>query len=239
MPPHLLLGLVLLIALMIAVSWLKRTPPAVRARWLQQGLIAAGVVLLLFLLATGRLHWLFALAAAAVPLIQRLHRARQIYDRVKGNRGPTTAQSSDVETRFLRMSLNHTTGAMSGVVLTGRFRGRRLDELSLEQLLALLSECQAEDPESAPVLEAYLDRTHGDNWRDHQAQGETRSHAAGNGRMTRAEAYEILGLGPGASAEEITEAHRRLMQKLHPDRGGSTYLAAKINQAKDLLLASH
>lgn len=137
---------------------------------------------------------------------------------------------------------------MTGEVLRGRFQGRSLGDLGLAELLDLLQECRAGDSQSAAILEAYLDRTRQEDWRagapgagEHGA-GEHGSGSAGSrstgGAMTREEAYEVLGLQPGASEGEIKDAHRRLMLKMHPDQGGSTYLAAKINQAKDLLLRS-
>ncbi|MGF1612214.1 MAG: DnaJ domain-containing protein, partial [Kiloniellales bacterium] len=116
----------------------------------------------------------------------------------------------------------------------GRFGGRQLSELSLQDLLALLAECQAEDAQSLAILETYLDRVHGDAWREAAAGGG--DQAGKTSAMTRNEAYEILGLEKGADEAQIREAHRRLLQKIHPDHGGSNYLAAKINQAKDLLL---
>ena len=121
-----------------------------------------------------------------------------------------------------------------------------LNDLSLGELLTLLDECRTGDQQSAVVLEAYLDRTQPDDWRaagtgdDNSGarDGGGRGPRTGSNAMTRDEAYEILGLRPGASMEEIKEAHKRLMLKMHPDQGGSTYLAAKINQAKDLLIRS-
>ena len=130
------------------------------------------------------------------------------------------------------MRLDHDSGQMSGAILEGRFRGRMIEELGLEQLIELFAETRREDPESAAVLEAYLDRVHGEAWR-----AATESAGGGGGEvLSREDAYQILGLEPGASADQVREAHRRLMQKIHPDHGGSNYLAAKINQAKDLLL---
>lgn len=118
--------------------------------------------------------------------------------------------------------------------LDGQFKGKLLSDLQLEQLLALYKNYRSTDEQSAALLQAYLDRIHGDKWRSNT--DDTKSSVE-TGNMGRQEAYEILGLSPDASHEEIIDAHRRLMQKLHPDRGGSTYLAAKINQAKDLLLS--
>ena len=130
---------------------------------------------------------------------------------------------------------------MEGTILRGRFAGMRLEELGAADLLVLLRECRAEDEEGARLLEAYLDRIRPD-WRDELAGERTGSGTGGGGArpasgdMGVEEAYAILGLSPGADAEAIKEAHRRLMVKLHPDHGGSDYLATKINRARDVLL---
>ena len=138
------------------------------------------------------------------------------------------------------MSLDHDSGEMDGVVREGRFQGRSLSELELAQLLELLAECRAQDQHSAQVLEAWLDREHGDAWREQDpgSGADPGAAAPDTGRMTVREAREILGVGESATRDDIVGAHRRLMQRLHPDRGGSTYLAAKVNEAKELLLAS-
>jgi hypothetical protein len=146
-------------------------------------------------------------------------------------------QASQVRSNFLAVELDHDTGAMSGEIIAGRLAGTKLNQLELSTLVSLLGEF---DAESRDLLAAYLDRRH-PRWRE-DAQGDA---AAGNGgparsgKMSKEEAYQILGLEPGASADEIGRAHRGLMKKLHPDQGGSTYLAARVNEAKDVLLRRH
>jgi hypothetical protein len=198
--------------------------------------IAAGAVVALIALPPARefAALLFPLAMS-MPLLIRL---RAVLDR---HRPPGGGQRSTVATAFLRMVLDHDTGRMEGTILQGRFAGMRLDELGPADLLALLRECRAEDEEGARLLEAYLDRVRPD-WRDELAGAGAGAGSNGGsarpagGDMTVEEAYAILGLSPGADAEAIKEAHRRLMVKLHPDHGGSDYLATKINRARDVLL---
>jgi len=233
---HPALLLVLLIAVLVLVSWLRRAPPARRKRLTSNLLIAGGVAVLLFLVATGRLHWLFAIIGGLIPIAQRALAALRLYQRTQSARGPTPGQRSSVETQFLRMSLDHDSGEMDGEVRAGRYSGRRLSELGLEELLELREECRADDQQSVAVLEAYLERVHGEAWRARGGERAGERAQRGNGGMSPAEAYEILGLEPGADRQAVIEAHRRLIQKLHPDRGGSSYLAAKLNQAKEVLL---
>jgi hypothetical protein len=174
----------------------------------------------------------------AIPAIQQVLRGLGIAMPVGGtSAAPGAGGTSSIRTRYLEMSLDHASGRMDGRVLEGPYQGRLLSELDLERLLELLERCRAEDAQSAALLEAYLDRTQGDDWRaSASSRGRSDGAVAADAPMNREEALAILGLGQGAGEEEIREAHRRLIQKLHPDRGGSDYLAAKINAAKGLLL---
>jgi hypothetical protein len=147
-------------------------------------------------------------------------------------------QVSRVRSAFLEMELDHDTGAMQGRILAGRHEGVPLEALDVPTLVGFLPEI---DEESRALLMAYLDRRE-PSWREH-AQGDAATgpgrSSGSSGKMTEEEAYQILGVQPGASAEDIGRAHRALMKKLHPDQGGSTYLAARVNEAKDVLLRRH
>jgi hypothetical protein len=148
----------------------------------------------------------------------------------------TPGQASDVESAYLRMVLDHDSGAMAGEVLRGRFAGRRLDALDLAELVALLGELQQHDADGARLLTAWLDRSaHADNWRD-AAQGRNTGHAGATSGMSRAEAAEILGVAVDADAATIKAAHHRLMAANHPDKGGSPWVARQINMARDTLM---
>jgi len=226
-------GFALLSGFLLLVYLFVNADPARLARGLKVTGVVVAVAAVATLAISGRLAALLVPVAMLMPLLVRV---RALLDRY---RTPAGGQTSTVATPFLRMTLDHDTGSMTGTILQGRFSGMRVEELGGADLLALLRECRAEDEEGARLLEAYLDRVHPD-WRDELA-GERPGGSGGGARpmggdMTVEEAYAILGLAPGADAEAIKEAHRRLMVKLHPDHGGSDYLATKINRARDVLL---
>lgn len=245
-----LLNLALLLAgigALAGLAWWLRTPPPVSAAQLRKALVVLAVLLLVLLAATGRLHWLLALigalVAAAVRLLPLLHYApllqrlwRQVRPQSASSGGPTGAERSTVESSFIRLWLDHATGEIDGEVLAGTFKGHRLSELQRDQLMRLYRDCRGADPDSAALLESYLDRIYGETWQSEP--GSETGTRPGPTPMTADEACQILGLRPGASRAEVMAAHRRLIHKLHPDRGGSDYLAAKINEARAVLLGA-
>lgn len=249
------LGLAVALALILTPLFRRlragaRTPAG--RRQLNKALIGLLIALLVLLTVTGRLNWLFAAVAVALPALFRLAQllrylpaAQKVFRHFQGAGSGTGsgARDSSIGTATLHLILDHDSGEMNGEVLRGRFQGRRLQSLSLDELLELLAEIDRDDPESRPLLEAYLDRMRGEQWRQSAgsegARGASGAGADGasGGPMSQDEARAVLGLEAGATREDVLGAHRRLMQKLHPDRGGSAYLAAKLNQARDCLLA--
>ena len=223
----LLLGLAILGLLL---RHIVRTPPGDLARQLY---MTGGVALMVVGVALAFVRQ-FALAipvAMAGLMLFRRHRA------IRHVGGP--GQSSAVRSAGLEMQLDHDTGAMDGQVLAGRHEGNRLSALSLSELQEVAEDVRG-DPESLRLLEGYLDRAH-PGWRDNLHADDAarkRAPSAASG-MDAKEAYQILGLEPGAGEEEVRDAHRRLMKQVHPDRGGSAALAAKINEAKDRILGKH
>jgi hypothetical protein len=225
-------GFAILCGLLLLGYLFVNADPAKLARTVKWGGLGVGALALvaLVVLTEGRL---LVYIAPLIPVLPVFRRIRSMFG---GLSGPAPGRTSDVETPFLRMTLDHDTGAMTGTVLRGQFAGMRLDEFARADLLTLLRECRAEDEESARLIEAYLDRLDPD-WREDLGRGQAGSNArAASTDMTIEEAYEILGLSPGADAEAIKAAHHRLMKQLHPDHGGTDYLATKINRARDVLL---
>lgn len=228
---RIILPLVLGLAFVALVVWhFLRTPAneLVRQIYLTAGvtLMAAGVGLLFV-----RQFALALPVGLAGLMLFRRHRAMQST--------PGSGHTSSVRAAGLEMHLDHDTGEMDGQVLAGRHEGKRLSDLRLSELLEV-GEDFRNDAESSRLLEGYLDRAHA-GWRDDVHADETarKSAASASGGMDTKEAYQILGLEPGASEAEVRAAHRRLMKQVHPDRGGSAALAAKINEAKDKILGTH
>ena len=238
--PYFILGIALLAGLLLAGRWYSTADPKSLIKVLKWTLIGVIAAVALFFLVTGRPAWaMFALPA----LLPWFFRARAVARMAKnfsrmaqaGGGGGKAGETSEVETRYLRMSLDHDSGAMQGEVREGAYAGRRVEEMTEGELIDLLKTCWGEDNQSAQILEAFLERTQ-PGWRERAEAGAGQGGGAETAVMSRAEAFEVLGLEEGASADDIKEAHRRLIAGLHPDHGGSTYLAAKINQAKDVLL---
>lgn len=238
---YLVLALFLAVGLAMILRWLVTAQPAqVRKALLWTGGLIGGAALLLFLLRGGAsVLWWLALVAA--PMAMRWRNMLATFRNIaKAARGPSPGQTSSVRTDRIAMTLDHDSGAMEGEVLAGRFAGRQLADLTRAELLDLLAECRDDDPQSARLVESYLDRVHGADW--HEAAEDSDSGAghagatADPGAMTREQALAVLGLTEGAGEDEVREAHRRLMMANHPDRGGSSFIASQINRAKDVLL---
>jgi DnaJ-domain-containing protein 1 len=238
--PTLIAGVVAVVVLYLLLQMFRAANPVVLARGIK---IAGGVVALAVAAFTG----LRGELAVAIPL--GIFGAGLLGWSPFGTSGfsniggifsggaRSSGQASRVRSQFLEMMLDHDSGELSGRIVDGPNAGRSLDEFGLPQLIAMIP---AFDAESVALLESYLDRRF-PAWRQN-AQGDTaggQRRTAANGKMTDEEAYQILGLQPGAGRDDITRAHRTLMKKLHPDQGGSTYLAARVNEAKDTLLRTH
>lgn len=234
--PRLLLLLAIAAVVYILFRRAQSMPPHKRRGELIKLGVGVAVVVVIGLTLTGRMHWLGAaltgLLVAARQLLPTLIRLFPMLASLKANAGPSAGQRSTVATDILRMHLDHDSGKLNGEVLKGPFREWLLDEMDRDQLQALLNFCQAEDDESAQLLASYLQqRFPGEGGFQQQAPP-----GASSSGMSRQEALAVLGVAEDADREAIIAAHRSLMQKLHPDRGGNDYLAAKVNQAKDLLL---
>ncbi|MEE4299592.1 MAG: molecular chaperone DnaJ [Pseudomonadales bacterium] len=237
--------LAVFVGALLRLAWLRmRGDPR---RFFVALAVATLVLVLLFAIGTGRLHWLFSIPAALLPFLGRIARLlpilgflRGLLGGASGSGGRSTATAggqSRVETAHLRMTLDLETGALEGELLTGAHAGRRLSTLDDATLLALLEAWRREDPDSARLLETWLDRTKGSAWRG--SKDEAGSRAGGSppsGELSRADALSILGLDGEPERDAIVRAHRRLMQQFHPDHGGSDYLAALVNRAKERLL---
>lgn len=231
--PMLLFGLVALVLALWALNVIAKADPRIAARVVKAGGGLLSLGLAVFLGLRGEIGIAIPLGAFGLGLLGWLPFGPAGFSQRTQKK---TGQVSRVRSTFFEMELDHDTGAMRGRVLAGKYQGVTLEALDVSTLTPLLSEV---DEESLALLMAYLDRRDA-GWREH-AQGDTATGRAApsSGKMTEQEAYQILGLEAGASADAISRAHRALMKKLHPDQGGSTYLAARVNEAKEILLRRH
>jgi DnaJ domain len=228
---YLLLGLAALLLFLLAARIYTMANPQVLMRQLRIGAGVAALAGAGFLVFRGLLGYAMVLAALGSWLLW----GGGAFSWGGGSAQKAPGRTSRVVTEHLEVELDHDTGEIGGRVLKGAFAGRQLEDLAPLETARLWQDCRFADPPSAQILEAYLDRAH-PTWREDLGRAEGGDATGREGGMTREQALEVLGLEAGASKDDIRRAHRDLMMKLHPDRGGSTYLAAKINEAKEVLL---
>ena len=230
--PYLIAAILVVAGLVVLARWLANADPKLLARHVRRAALILTAVIALALYISGRLGLVIVLATMAALAIMNW---RALRARLNATAGPSPGQTSSISTAYLDMLLDHDSGEMTGTVRRGVHEGRELGGMSLEDLLVLRGECTGDDPQSASILEAYLDRRFGSGWRSDDEPAGAPPNGS-DGVMTPEEAYRFLGLEPGASPDEIRRAHRRMMKNFHPDHGGSDYIAAKLNEAKSILL---
>jgi DnaJ domain len=244
---YFLAGCAVLVLLLIGGRFLVRTDPRKLATIVRKGGGIAALAGAAFLLMRGAIPLAVPLAVFGLALVGGRN-VLGFSGRPFGSARKSPGQKSQVRTDRLEMELDHDSGHMDGKCLSGRFAGRTLSSLSGREVMELLAELHAAGAREAALMEAYLDwrlpnwrdQASADDWRPRGFAEEENAEAprgrARANRMSAEEAYAVLGVEKTASEEEIKQAHRRLMMKMHPDQGGSTYLAARINEAKEVLL---
>ena len=231
--PALIFGVLVLVLALWALNVISKADPkvAVRVTKIGGGLLALGLAVLLGL--RGELGIAIPLGVFGLGLLGWVPFGPAGFSARTQKSG---GQTSRVRSAYFEMELDHDSGVMRGRILAGRHQGAELERLDVKTLAELLREV---DEESRALLVAYLDRRD-PGWSEHaQADAAAGRRASSSGKMSEEEAYQILGLQAGASTDDISRAHRTLMKKLHPDQGGSTFLAARINEAKETLLRRH
>ena len=238
---HLVVVVSVLVILWYASNAFTKANPAKLARYLKPAGGVATLAAAAFLLLRGQMEAAVAVGGFGLYLLGLANPPGFARMFSKVGAAPGADKVSRVRSAMIEMELHHDSGAMEGTILAGPLAGGRLADLTRPQCEEILQQCLRDDPEGARLLEAYLDRRF-PGWRP---AGEGHADAGGGrgqrlaGAMTEDEAYEILGLAKGASGEDIARAHRSLMKKLHPDHGGPTALAAKVNEAKAVLMRRH
>ncbi len=238
------LTLLVIVMTVVAWVWLRSQPPSQRKPAILKLVLIAGILMAILLAVTGRLQILLGLLVFLYPLLRRVLPSLLTGQMSGSGRGEAEAKpgnQSHVSSDILDMTLDHDSGTMSGEILKGPMAGRELADLGESEFIGLLQYCREHDEDSARLLETYLDRRFEDSWRaddpgDNSAGESEPENSGSGGALTESEALDVLGLEAGASRDEIIQAHRRVMQKIHPDRGGSNYLAARVNEAKERLL---
>jgi hypothetical protein len=240
----LILIILLLGGILFWWHWNNTPEPKQQKLLLQKTVVGILVVVMLLLVVTGRMHWLGAVFAGALATFRQmlplLLRYMPMFTQAYSHFGPKgkPPNASTVSSKIVEMTLDHMTGKLSGKVLDGSFKGHELDELSHKDLQDIYQYCVQADMNSAKLLESYLQERFGEQY-IHKSETNDDKPNRTYDEMNISEALQVLGLEEDPDPDEIINAYRKLIQKLHPDRGGNEYFAAKANQAREVLLKKY
>lgn len=238
--PYILAGILILYLALYGTRVFARANPAALALALRRFACLGVLALAGFALLRGSLDGALVLAGLGLWLLVGARKSPLVRS---GPRTRRTGATSRLRSAVVEMEVDHASGVMCGTVLAGPDEGKSLAHMTRDQCEALYRLCLNDDPEGARLLEAYLDRRF-PGWRAARNEGadpRSRRAQAGSrpGVMSEDEAYEVLGLHKGATRDDVMRSHRSLIKKLHPDHGGPTDLAARVNEAKDVLMRRH
>jgi hypothetical protein len=236
-----ILVILLLGGIMFWWHWKNTSDPKERKQFLQKIVIGCLVVISLLAVVTGRMHWLGAVLAGTLAMLRQylplVIRYFPMITQLYRNFSPRSqAQDrSTVSTKYIEMMLDHESGKLSGKVIAGEFQNKLLDDLDQTQLSKLFDFCISNDIDSARLLENYLVDRFGEN-PSNSTNSNNSDIASSTDEMSLSEALQILGLEDNPDNDEINKSYRKIMQQLHPDRGGNQYFSVKANQARKVLL---
>ncbi len=229
-----LIGLVLIVGgFLVWQRWRQLASSRAKRKFAFQTIVIGLLVLIVLLAISGRIHPLGALFAGLLAFLKiglnLLIRWFPLFARLYG---ANAAQPRTLKSAIIEVRITFSSGEVSGRVLDGPSAGKNLDSLTEQELEELLTYCRSKDKKSTYLLQMYLARRF-QNTNNHKSAPNQ------NGAMSVEEAAEILGVPPNADKDEINQAHRRLIGRVHPDKGGSDYLASLLNNARDLMLDKH
>lgn len=231
---------VILIAIGLFICWRRwrklRTTQE-RRDFIYKGIVFGLIALIIGLAVFGRIDVLGAIFATLLLsikfILSALIRYFPFIARIYGVTGGFgMGRKRTLKTEWVKVQVDFSTGRISGAVIKGQFENMELDELDQSQLESLLAEC-GNDAKSSYLIQTYMAQRFG---QQQGGSGSTGGSAPSKGGMSHEEALEILGLEGNPDEKEIKTAHKKLMQKLHPDRGGNDFLASLLNRARDHLL---
>lgn len=219
------------LAFFVLLQYYRQLPKERKRPFAIKAAVYAVIAILIIAVLTGRIHWLGAVAAGVLGVLKfglgtllRFGPVLRVLGKNKSMRNPVFT------TAHIKVEFHLNDGSFSGEIISGTFAGKAIQELSEDEINTLLNEYKNSNKRSHYLLLIASKRVSDTRF------DETSANASSND-MQIEEARMTLGLDTHFDIEAVEKAHKRLIQKLHPDRGGNDYLAARVNQARDTLLA--